>query len=159
MKTQNPDLLDRSALMHSAVDLLSRRDHSRQELWRKLSPKASSADELESVLNDLTKRNWQSDERFAAMYVRARGNRGVGPLRLEKELCHKGISTELTSETMGIADTDWVNNAMEVGRKKARSIGFDHPQLKLKLWRFLSYRGFSSDLIESVVSEIMTEST
>lgn len=159
MKTQKPDLLDRSALMHSAVDLLSRRDHSRQELWRKLSPKASSADDLEFVLNDLTERNWQSDERFAAMYLRARGNRGVGPLRLKQELRHKGISSELTSEIMEVSDTDWTNNAMEVGRKKANSIGFDHPQLKLKLWRFLSYRGFSSDLIESVVSKIMTEST
>ncbi len=84
MKKPKPDPLDRAALMHSAVDLLSRRDYSRQELWRKLSPKAASADDLESVLNNLAERNWQSDERFAAMYLRARSTRGVDALRLKQ---------------------------------------------------------------------------
>lgn len=158
MKKQKPDPLDRSALMHSAVDLLSRRDYSRQELWRKLSPKAASADDLESVLNDLVERNWQSDERFAAMYLRARSNRGVGPLRLKQELQHKGVSRDLTSDAMEQSDADWTKNAIEVARKKASSIGLDHPQLKPKLWRFLTYRGFSSDVVESAIEKIMTES-
>lgn len=157
MKKQKPDPLDRAALMHSAVDLLSRRDYSRQELWRKLSPKAASADDLESVLNNLAERNWQSDERFAAMYLRARSNRGVGPLRLKQELKQKGVSGDLTSEAMEQSDANWTQNAIEVAQKKARSVGFDHPQLKPKLWRFLAYRGFAGDVIELAIEKVMTE--
>lgn len=157
MKKQKPDPLERPALMAAAVDLLSRRDYSRRELWRKLAPKASSPEDLESVLDDLSQRNWQSDERFAAMFLRSRSSRGLGPRRLQQELQQKGISSELTSETLSESDQDWFENAREVAERKARSIGLDHPELKNKLWRFMSYRGFSGDQIAHAIEHIVTE--
>ncbi|MEK9766972.1 MAG: recombination regulator RecX [Thalassolituus sp.] len=157
MKKQKPDPLERPALMAAAVDLLSRRDYSRRELWRKLAPKAVSSEDLESVLDDLSQRNWQSDERVAAMFLRSRSGRGLGPRRLQQELQQKGISSELTSETLSESDQDWFENAREVAGRKARSIGLDHPELKNKLWRFMSYRGFSGDQITYAIEHIVTE--
>lgn len=157
MQKPKPDPLDRSSLMTAAVDLLSRRDYSRHELWRKLSPKAASAEELESVLDDLASRNWQSDERFASMFVRTRTSRGIGPRRLQQELRDKGVDSGTSDSALETVEHDWNEKALEVARKKARSVGYDHPDLKAKLWRFLSYRGFDGDQISRAVHTLMTE--
>ncbi|MDF1763364.1 MAG: regulatory protein RecX, partial [Oleibacter sp.] len=117
MKKSTPDLLDRKGLQTAAVDLLSRRDYSRQELWRKLSPKAESSESLESVLSDLSERQWQSDERFASMFVRSRSSRGVGPRRLSQELRHKGVSEDITGHAIEEAEIDWYSQALEAAEK------------------------------------------
>lgn len=159
MQKPKPDPLDYAGLKHAAVDLLSRRDYSRRELWRKLSPKAASADDLEQVLDELAERKWQSDERFASMFVRSRASRGVGPVRLRQELREKGVDGETACSVFETSDEDWKEKALEVARKKARSVGYDHPDFKSKLWRFLSYRGFSSDQISAAVDTLLRESS
>ncbi|MDQ4427334.1 regulatory protein RecX [Thalassolituus sp.] len=159
MKKPKPEPLDQSGLKHAAVDLLSRRDYSRRELWRKLSPKAASADDLECVLDELAERQWQSDERFASMFVRSRASRGVGPVRLKQELREKGVDGETACSAFETSEENWHEKALEVARRKARSIGHDNPDFKLKLWRFLSYRGFSSDQISSAIDTLLHESS
>ena len=155
-KQKKPEPLDRQGLMHAAVDLLSRRDYSRQELYRKLSSRTDDADALQQVLDDLAERRWQSDTRFGAMFVRSRASRGVGPRRLQQELSHKGLSDQDKHEVMSEAETDWQALAIEVAEKKARQIAPDDPQRKAKLWRFLSYRGFSSDQIGYAIDSVLS---
>ncbi|MBI3145525.1 MAG: recombinase RecX, partial [Pseudogulbenkiania sp.] len=53
------------SLKARAVDLLSRREHSRRELERRLAPFADSAEQLAALLDELAERGWQSDNRFA----------------------------------------------------------------------------------------------
>ena len=159
MKKPKPEPLDQSGLKHAAVDLLSRRDYSRHELWRKLSPKATSADDLEQVLDELAESKWQSDERFASMFVRSRASRGVGPMRLKQELKEKGVDGQTVSSAFEESEENWHEKALEVAQRKARSIGIDSPDFKAKLWRFLSYRGFSSDQISSAIDTIQHESS
>ncbi|MEC8524625.1 MAG: recombination regulator RecX [Pseudomonadota bacterium] len=153
-KKQKPEPLERSGLKHAAVDLLSRRDYSRRELWRKLSPKAASSDDLEHVLDELAENNWQSDERFASMFLRSRAGRGLGPLRLRQELREKGISDSLIEWAFEESEEDWYDMAVEVARKKAQSLGSYSPEVKAKLWRFLSYRGFNSDQIQHALDDV-----
>ena len=57
------------SLKARAVGLLSRREHSRQELERKLAPHAESAESLAKVLDALTREGWQSDARFTQGWV------------------------------------------------------------------------------------------
>ena len=52
------------SLRARAVGLLSRREHSRVELSRKLAVHAQSPDELNALLDALAKEGWQSDERY-----------------------------------------------------------------------------------------------
>ncbi len=156
MKKSKPEPLDRSALKHAAVDLLSRRDYSRQELWRKLSPKAASADDLDNVLNELSDNSWQSDERFGAMYLRSRTSRGLGPVRLRQELRMKGLDDDLTRDLMEQQSQDWQGLATEVAQKKWSALKADDPRRFEKLYRFLAYRGFPSDVIRSVMEQFGT---
>lgn len=158
-KKQKPELLERSGLKHAAVDLLSRRDYSRRELQRKLSPRSLSEDDVDVVLDELAENNWQSDERFASMYLRSRASRGLGPLRLRQELREKGIADGLVELTFEESDADWYEMAIEVARKKLQSLGPFSPEVKAKLWRFLSYRGFNSDQIQYAMDDVSTQSS
>ena len=63
MKGERPDTpveLKVRALRH-----LTRREHSRAELARKLAPHAESPQALEAVLDELAQRKQLSDERYA----------------------------------------------------------------------------------------------
>src|SRR3546814_16596405 len=67
--------LFRSSLKARAVGFLSRREHSRLELERKLAPYAADAAELERVLDQLEREQWLSNQRFAQALVNRRAQR------------------------------------------------------------------------------------
>jgi len=52
-----------------AIQLLTRREHSRQELTQKLLLKNYPRSEIDELLDALAKENLQSDFRFATTYV------------------------------------------------------------------------------------------
>ena len=78
-----------------AMDLLARREHSEQELRRKLKTRDYDADEIDEVLRGLKQDHLLSDERFTEVYVNHRFNAGVGPLKIRYELRQKGITDAL----------------------------------------------------------------
>jgi regulatory protein len=159
MKKPKPDPLDRAALMRVAVDLLSRREHSRQELWRKLSPRAADAADVDSVLTDLSERHWQSDERFSESFLRSRVARGHGPVRVRQALREKGIKDELVKQSLDACDQDWYQLASDVAAKKRANLKGEPEELKAKLYRFLAYRGFSLDQIQAVIERVSIKDT
>jgi len=155
MPKQKPEPLTYSELRCAAVDLLSRRDHSRLELQRKLLPKASSTEELETLLNELAERHWQSDERFAEAFVNSRVQRGHGPLRMQQELRTKGVNAEDISAAMDQADSDWHQSAISVAVKKfGRCPDLSDLKLKARVYRFLAYRGFNGSQINHVLDHL-----
>src|SRR5882757_7554983 len=81
-------------LMARAVALLSRREHGRVELARKLlryvEPDSDPA-EIDRVLDALEAQNLLSDERFAASLTRVRANR-YGDLRVARDLRDRGVA-------------------------------------------------------------------
>jgi regulatory protein len=139
-----------------AVYLLARREHSRKELKNKLIQKGFDADDIERGLNDLEQRGWLSDHRFTESWIRHRVESGYGPFRIRNELAEKGISKLLIDQTFEEIDIDWVKIAHKVWQKKYNAIPQDWPE-KVKQMRFLQYRGFSSQDIESVYQMINSE--
>ena len=69
------------SLRARALSYLARREYSRDELHRKLTPYAEDADELEALLNDLKARGWLSEQRFVEQTVHARRGK-FGSLRI-----------------------------------------------------------------------------
>ena len=152
MKNSKPDPLTLPELRRAAVDLLSRRDHSRTELARKLGPKAASADDLNSLLDELAERRWQSDERFAGSFVNSRIQRGHGPVRMKHELRGKGVTDDDIRTAMSEQDTDWKQQALDTAvRRLGRNKSLSEPKEEAKLCRFLAYRGFTVDQIQYAI--------
>src|SRR5690606_41510001 len=78
------------SLKARAIGLLSRREHSRTELARKLAPHCEDPAELESLLNELEAGNWLSQQRFAESLVHRRAPK-LGTRRVLQELRQHGL--------------------------------------------------------------------
>ena len=137
------------SLLARALGYLARREHSRAELARKLTPHAESTDQLKRLLDDLEAKKLLSDRRFTEVLARSRGER-FGAARVKQELRSRGISDSLAREAVAdLARTEF-QRAREVWRRK-----FDAPPAdaaeRARQMRFLAQRGFSAEVIRRVV--------
>ena len=147
------------SLKARAVSLLSRREYSRVELARKLTAHADSSEELEALLDTLTKEGWQSDERVIQSVIH-RKSPIHGSLRITQELKQKGMSDAQVSDMrMQLKDTE-LERAQGVWDKKFGSkSGAQTPSEYAKQARFLAARGFSHDIVRQVLKAALTRSS
>ena len=136
-----------------ALRLLARREHSRQELARKLSARAETPQALEFLLSDLEKRKQLSDERFASERARVL-SRKYGAARIRQDLKAKGVPEELASRFS--SSSDELQKAKAILERKYRLPATTREE-KAKRMRFLQSRGFSSDVIFSLLSARSTD--
>lgn len=134
-----------------AMDLLARREHSREELAKKLEAAGFEANAIVDALEALRKEGLQSDKRFVESFVQARVAQGKGPVRIRTELAQRGIRETCIDSALRNVDVDWDGLAREVRRRKfGRAMPDDFPT-KAKQMRFLQYRGFESEQIQAAV--------
>ena len=128
-----------------AMRFLARREHTRVELRRKLEARAREGDDVEAVLDELSRRGWLSDERFAEQAIRARARR-FGPLKLAHYLKGKGVAEEAIAAGLRGAGEEGVASIEAVWRSRFRAHPADERE-KLRQVRFLQGRGFAIDVI------------
>jgi len=140
------------SLKARAVALLSRREHSRIELARKLAPHAESQEALNQVLDELALTGWQSDERFAQGWVHRKAPT-QGTSRVVRELKLQGIEPDALAAVRAELNSTEFDRAYAVWRRKFKP---SHEKLSAKEYarqaRFLASRGFSTDIIRRVLS-------
>lgn len=130
-----------------ALRLLARREHSRDELARKLSPHAESPAILESVLDFLVLKRFLSNERFAE--VRAHWlSRKYGAARIRADLKAKGVADDLVERVSAEGELE---TARAILSRKYRSAATTREE-RARRARFLQSRGFSYDTIRSALS-------
>ncbi len=130
-----------------ALRLLARREHSRQELERKLSPHAGSSESLKNLLGTLKEKNQLSEARFAE--ERARWlSRKYGTAKIRQDLQAKGVPEELIARFA--SPQDELQKAREILERKYRAPATTREE-KARRIRFLMSRGFSSDVIHSLL--------
>ena len=126
---------------------LARREHSRDELSRKLAPHAESPELLEGLLRELESRKQLSNERFAE--VRANWMaRKYGAAKIRHDLRSRGVSEEVSDRA--VAELDEVAKAKEILARKYRVPATTREE-RAKRARFLQGRGFSGDVIRRLV--------
>jgi len=140
-----PDL----TLRERALRLLARREHSRAELARKLRPNVAPEDDLEALLDDLSKRKQLSDERYADSRANTL-SRKFGSARIVQELRAKGLDKGLAESAAAAARATEVERAKIVWTKKFRAAPGTREE-RAKQMRFLQSRGFSFDAIRAVI--------
>ena len=137
-------------IYNKALDLLSRREHSRTELYLKLTKRFESKEDINLNLDRLEEKNLLSDSRFAEEYVQARRKKGFGPIKISAELEKRGVNESLISNEIDRFD-DWEDLA-ELSFKKRFPDGISKDFQKLqKQKNFLSNKGFTFYQIESVL--------
>lgn len=145
---------ENKAVYVRAIRLLARREHSAQELSRKLIAKGHSQPGVKAVLAKLQNLDLQSDQRFCEMYVRNRVNKGYGPIRIRQDLYQRGLDDELIDAELTFPAERWVELARSIRGKRfsdAQPIGRDAWNTQA---RFLARRGFPADLIYRVLGQL-----
>jgi regulatory protein len=131
------------SLKARAMRFLARREHSRLELARKLSPLAGTGDNVQSVLDELAQKGWLSDARYAEQSVRARARR-FGPIKVAHELRCKGIGEETIEAAFRAAGVDGAADMQRVWSSRfARKP--ENNRERARQVRFLQGRGFPLD--------------
>lgn len=141
----------RRRIRWSAMELLSRREHSKFELRQKLSRRYSEEHSvIERVIDELEMESLQSDCRYAEAYVRMRHRKGYGPIRISMELKERGVSGTLISSWVQTSELDWFEAAHQAMMKKFPK-SFSSYEDRAKCQRFLQYRGFDFEQIREAV--------
>ena len=133
------------SIRETAMDYLSRREHSTHELYQKLFKKDFSANDIELALEQLTQDNLLSDERFTEAFIHHRWQRGSGPLKIRAELRQKGLSDAMIARFLNERDDKWRESAQHVRVKKYGANFPTELKEKARQARFLQSRGFSSE--------------
>ena len=138
-----------TSIYNKALDLISRREHTKKEIRDKLLIRFDDKDVISSVINKLNSNNLIDDYRFAELYVISRKRKGFGPKKIAFELLGKGINDSVSKEIIS-NEGGWNQTAKKVFTKKFKEGPCQEPKLKLKQKTFLQNRGFTFKEIESV---------
>ena len=140
------------SLKGRALRYLAGREHSRAELVRKLAPHEEEPGQIERVLDDLQAKDFISEARVVASVINRRAA-SLGGARLRQELQAKGIDAQRVRDAVEqLKDTE-LERAQAVWRKRFGEAATDTKQWARQV-RFLMARGFSADVVRSVVPPI-----
>ena len=148
-KNKRPGLTG-TRLRSYAFAVLTRKEYSKKDLIEKLALYAENREEVLILVDELSRENYQSDQRVAEMVVRSQIRKGKGPNRIKLALRAKSIDKELAQNDMN--EIDWYDEAYQL---KVKKYGVDvnkDPKIKAKQIRFLQYRGFEMDAIMKAIS-------
>ena len=138
--------------MQRALGLLTRREHSRHELVRKLKQRGVEADDAAAAIDRLAEAGWQDDARFAASLVRNRAGSGYGPAYIRAELGTHGLPGELVEAAMVGYEGDWIDNARQLlQRRHPQALEGDRDACR-KAADFLLRRGFGMAQVRAALA-------
>jgi len=140
-----------AAVRKQALALLARREHSSAELRAKLAAKGFSTDLINAALSGLDQEGWLKDERFVETFIRARRERGDGPVKIRAELRERGIGDELIAVHLDACDPAWQHSLERLWIKRFRAKRPVDFAEKGRQMRFFQGRGFTAEQIRAVM--------
>lgn len=142
-----------------ALRYLSRRAHSRKELFDKLRNKGHRTDLIDHILDELRDRGYIDDKAFARMFtdeeIRLKSS---GPLLIRSKLMQRGIHAEIIEQTVFdlYSMEDQLTNCRKLAEKKYRTdlSAIDEKQ-RTGLISYLKTKGFHWEHISAAIPEIL----
>lgn len=151
--SENERFTDPVEARKKAMDYLARREHSREELCRKMKKAGFDANVAIDAIEALRKDGLQSDRRFVEAFVASRISHGKGPRLIRADLSQRGVREPMIHEVLVEVEQDWDALARETRIKK---FGAEEPhefKEKARQMRFLQGRGFEPEQIQAAVSD------
>jgi regulatory protein len=141
-----------------AYNYLSYRGRSEAEMRRYLQGKGHAPETVDAVVGRLRELHYLDDETFALAWVENRQrSRPRGPRLLRSELMQKGVSRETADQAISDVSSDERALALAAAGERAAGLrAADYSEFSRKLGGYLSRRGFSSEVVWSVVKEVWT---
>jgi len=146
----------------SACRMLAIREHSKKQIAEKLAKKGFASETIQTALVYLIDENWLSESRFCSSFIRSKSAKGHGLMRIETELRQQNISQDCIGQTLLEDPVDWQNVCEQALLKKIRAYSMTDKKLikqdfnrRVKLEKFLRYRGFSAEEIKTAVNRCL----
>ena len=138
------------------TEILSRRDHSCEEVRTKLASYGFRSEEIEPAIAKAQELKFLNDNRFAQYFIDERKRRGWGRRKVELELRRRGIDCQ---ELPGYPDA-FFQEEDDLERAHALLKRKSIPSAKAfeKLVRFLLGKGFSYAIAADAVREHLSDS-
>jgi len=141
---------DPAAVRATAIGLLGRREYASGELAATLRRKGFEPQAIAEALSELTGEGLLNDTRYADSLVRQLAGRGQGPARVRQALQAAGISPEMLAAALE-SGPDWHQLAADTRQRKFGAVKPRSWPERARQMRFLQYRGFSTDHIQSAL--------
>jgi len=120
----------------AALRILGYRFNSEAELRRKLFAKRFDEETIAATLTRLRDEKWLDDERFAAAYVRTRVLKGIGRLRIRRELMGLGVDDDVVERAVRENAAEGEDERLRAAYEKlARRLGGDRDKIAARLLR------------------------
>lgn len=149
MEKHTLKLLDKeSDVRRLAMDCLARQECTRKQLFDKIKRRCDNHELINSVLDYMESEGYQSDQRFAASFVRSRSERGQGVRKISFDLKRKGICDDLIREVFETQPVDSKQCALDYVRRKYGEEPPCDKKAHAKWVRHLAGRGFNFDEIK-----------
>jgi regulatory protein len=143
-----------------ALNFLSFRPRSREEVRRYLKGKAVEPEVIEAVMQRLDRLELVNDHDFASFWIENREQFSPrGAQALKNELRMKGVKRDIIDEL--VSDEQDEDLAMQAARKKALSLiqqpNIDYATFYRRLGSFLQRRGFDYEVTSRTVKTLWQE--
>lgn len=142
----------------SAIRLLTRRDHTEKELFYKLIQRGLKSDTIDSALKRCRDLGYLDDAKTAIMMAEHMASRGNGPLKIRRTLGQKGVDEAFIEKALTRCgnEDDQVESAITTLKRIRFRLNreTDPQKRRTKAYRFLTGRGFSSEVIKRATLDI-----
>lgn len=149
------------AAKETTLNILSMVPKSRKQLFDRLLEKGYSDEAAEGALVRLEEVNIVNDKEFASQWAHSRHyNSGLAPYAIKRELMLKGIAEDIIENTLsGFEDTQLEATALDMARRKARTVTGDKSNKVRKVASAIARKGYSSNIAFSVAKQAIMEIT
>ncbi len=156
-KPEGGDARDPARVRAAALRLLTRREHSAEELRGKLEARGYEHATVAAVIGTLARKNLLSDRRFVEEFVASRARRGSGPMKIREELRGRGVDAMLVGQALIAHAEAWLEVAAVARRKRfGAALPRDFVECARQT-RFLQQRGFTAEQIRQVLKQDFTQ--
>jgi regulatory protein len=136
---------------------LGRRDHSREELRRKLSRRGHEKQAIEEAVRKIHDAYGLDDQKFARSYVRVR-SRTRGPMAIAGELAARGIdraAIEVALAEFGAAEQLRAATILAMRLSHREHEDLDYRRMLDKIGTKLARRGFPTTIVRAACHAVV----
>ena len=135
-----------------AYRLLAQRDYSERELSSKLIAKGFTEEAVVRTVIHLKEQKYLNDTRLAADQSERLNAQGFGPKGIKAKLAQKGFSSQTIDHVLTANEAvDARASAQKLLASRFSTDALKQPQTYARAFRLLLRRGYSQDVVESVM--------
>lgn len=142
-----------------AINYISGKLKTKYEVRLKLKEKDFTEDIIDEVIDILEKEEYLNDRLYCEVFIEDKKQlNGYGKNKIKSLLIQKGVSKSVFEDFLDEFEyEEEFDNALKMGIKKLNLLSNEDDDFKKKqkLINYLAYRGFSFDVINDVLREIL----